>query len=323
MFLVPLALPDITPMKTKLKVRTLILSDVHLGTPDCKIQQVNHLLRHVECEKLILNGDIIDGWYLARSGGWSKAHTYFLRLILKRLEKFGTEVVYLRGNHDDILWRFLPMKFDNLSIVNEHIHESKSGKYLVIHGDGFDSVTTNMQWLAKLGSVGYELLLRLNRIGNWFRRRSGVSGFSLSKYIKARVKSAVNFISNFEEQLQQFAELKGCNGIICGHIHTPADKSIGGIHYLNSGDWVESMTAIIERVDHTFEIITYEDFCRMTEREPKGTSVAKPLSGANQGKKSAPPTVDAPVTPAGPVIPDVAEGGEIPADQPSNQLLSV
>lgn len=246
----------------KLRYRTLILSDVHLGTPDCKIHEVNHILKHVRCEKLILNGDIIDGWRLRRSGHWTKDHSRFVRLILKMIEKKDTEVIYLRGNHDDILSRFLPLMFGNLRIVEEHVHHTLQGDYLVLHGDIFDAVTMKMPVISHLGDLGYKWLLRINRAYNRYRSWRGREYFSLSKAIKARVKSAVNFVSKFESHLAERARKFGCRGVICGHIHTASDKMIEEIHYLNSGDWVESMTGIVEREDGTLELFDYADFLK-------------------------------------------------------------
>jgi UDP-2,3-diacylglucosamine pyrophosphatase LpxH len=249
-------------MKTLLRVRTVIISDVHLGTPDCKIAEVNHFLRHVRCEKLILNGDIIDGWQLRRSGQWTKAHTRFVRVILKMLEKRNTQVVYLRGNHDDVLAAFLPLEFEGLQVVEEHVHDGPQGRYLVLHGDVFDTVTRNFVWLAHLGDWGYSFLLRLNRAYNAWRVWRGKEYWSLSRAIKARVKSAVNHVSDFEHHIVELARQRGCTGVICGHIHTPADKHRGDVHYLNSGDWVESLTAIVEHFDGRMEIVAYADFVR-------------------------------------------------------------
>jgi len=253
--------------KTTLSYQTIFLSDVHLGTEDCKIDQVNHFLKHTHCEKLVLNGDIIDGWSLARHGGWNKKHTRFIRLVLKKLEKRNTEVIYLRGNHDDILTRFLPLFFGKLRIVNEHIHAGARGDYLVVHGDGFDAVTMNHKWLAVLGDIGYQTLLKINRLYNKYRAWRGKEYFSLSKAVKARVKSAVSFVGKYEEQLQSFATKHECCGVICGHIHTPDNKMIGDIHYLNSGDWVESLTALVEYEDGRFEIIEYKEFCRRLDEK--------------------------------------------------------
>jgi UDP-2,3-diacylglucosamine pyrophosphatase LpxH len=246
----------------KKHVRTVILSDVHLGTRDCKIEQVNHFLRNVRCEKLILNGDIIDGWQLQRGGSWSKGHTRFVRIVLKKMEKRGTEVVYVRGNHDDILASFLPLQFEGLQICEDHVHEGVRGRYLILHGDVFDTVTKNFVFLAHVGDWGYSLLLRLNRIYNAWRAFRGKEYWSLSRAIKARVKEAVAHVSRFEQHIVQLARQRGCLGVMCGHIHTAADKWLEGVHYLNSGDWVESNTAIVENWDGSMEVVEFSEFVR-------------------------------------------------------------
>lgn len=248
------------PKKALLTYRTIVLSDVHLGAPDCQINKVNHFLKHTHSEKLILNGDIIDGWSLGRSGGWTKKHTRFIRLVLKKIEKYNVEVVYLRGNHDDILDRFLPLEFGRLSIVDKHIHEGLKGRYLVAHGDVFDAVTQNTKLLAIIGDIGYQGLLRINRFYNSYRSWRGKEYFSLSKAIKAKTKKIVNYISRFEANVESFTLKENCAGFICGHIHTPDDKQIGSIHYLNSGDWVESNTALVEHLDGRWEVLDYNDF---------------------------------------------------------------
>lgn len=255
--------------KPVLKFRTIFLSDIHLGTENCKIDEVNHFLKHTECEKLVLNGDIIDGWSLRRRGGWKREHTHFIRRVLKKAEKKDTQVIYLAGNHDEILRGFLPVFFDNFQIVESHIHEGLQGRYLCVHGDVFDAVTTHSRWLALLGDIGYTLLLRLNRHYARYRAWRGQEYFSLSRYIKARVKTAVSHLSRYEEHLQALARSESCQGVICGHIHTPDDKWLNGIHYLNSGDWVESLTAAVEHHDGRIEILTYEQFCQRLEEKAK------------------------------------------------------
>jgi UDP-2,3-diacylglucosamine pyrophosphatase LpxH len=247
---------------SKLHVRTVILSDLHLGTRDSKVREVTHFLRHVRCEKLILNGDIIDGWQLVRGGRWNDLDTRFVRVVLKHMEKRGTEVVYLRGNHDDVLARFLPLAFGRLSVVEEHVHEGVHGRYLVLHGDVFDTITKDFVFLAHLGDWGYQLLLRVNRLYNSWRTWRGKEYWSLSKAIKGRVKNAVNHVSKFERHIVRLARERHCLGVICGHIHTPADKMLNDVHYLNSGDWVESLTAIVEHPDGRFELINWVDFVR-------------------------------------------------------------
>lgn len=249
--------------RPKLNCRTVFLSDIHLGTPDSKADEVVEFLKHLTCEKLVLNGDIIDGWALRRGGKWSSRHSRVIRKFLKMTERDNTNVIYLRGNHDEILERFMPLVFGRISFTKEHIHTTLDGRrYLVVHGDGFDSVSTNHKWLASLGAVGYDFLLRVNRIYNLWRSWRGKEYFSLSKRVKAKVKSAVSFVDRYEELLQELARHKKCDGIICGHIHTPEDKRVGDIHYLNSGDWVESLTAIIEHMDGKMELVGYEDFLK-------------------------------------------------------------
>ena len=244
----------------KLRVQTVIISDVHLGMHECKVREVNHFLRHVRCGKLILNGDIIDGWQLHRSGQWTKAHTRFIRIVLKKLEKKDTEIIYVRGNHDDILGKFLPMSFEGLAVVEDYVHEGPRGRYLVLHGDVFDTITSRFVFLAHLGDWGYNVLLKLNRAYNLWRAWRGKEYWSLSRAIKARVKSAVNHVSKFENHLARLAGERNCVGVICGHIHTPADKMIGNVHYLNSGDWVESLSAIVEHLDGRFELVDFAEF---------------------------------------------------------------
>lgn len=262
--------------KVTLEFKTVILSDVHLGAPDCKIDQVNHFLKHVRCKKLILNGDIIDGWSLGRRGGWTRDHTRFIRLVLKKIEKARTEVIYLRGNHDDILDRFLPLHFGGLKVVDQYIHENVAGRYLVVHGDVFDAVTQNSKLIAVIGDIGYQNLLRLNRVYNRYRSWRGKDYFSLSKAIKSKTKTIVNYISRFEDQIEAFTSRYKCRGFICGHIHTPEDKMIGDVHYLNSGDWVESSTALVEHLDGRFEILHYDEFAkRLGEAEERREEFAR------------------------------------------------
>ncbi len=246
-----------------LKVKTVIISDVHLGTYDCKIHEVNHFLKHTRCEKLILNGDIIDGWVLKKGGHWPKSHTRFIRIVLKKLEKRDTEVVYLRGNHDDVLAKILPLEFENLHIVEDYVHAGVRGHYLVLHGDVFDTITQNFAFLAYIGDSGYRALMAINRLYNRWRAWRGQEYYSLSKAVKARVKSAVSHVSKFEDHIVALARRRGCIGVMCGHIHTPADKMLGDIHYLNSGDWVESLTAVVEHHDGRFELIDFASFRKL------------------------------------------------------------
>jgi UDP-2,3-diacylglucosamine pyrophosphatase LpxH len=242
--------------------KTIVISDVHLGANESKAKEVVRFLKKYSCDKLIMNGDIIDGWQLRKSGRWKKKHTRFFRVVLKMIEKNKTEVIYVRGNHDDFLDNVLPFAVGNLSIVKDHIHESNGKKFWVIHGDIFDSVTTNMKWLAKLGDTGYTLLLWINKMYNNYRMKRGKPYYSLSKIIKAKVKSAVSYISDFETELVSLARRKNFNGVICGHIHQPEIKDYDGLLYLNSGDWVESLSALVEDDKGNWEIFHYADFLK-------------------------------------------------------------
>jgi UDP-2,3-diacylglucosamine pyrophosphatase LpxH len=237
--------------------KTIVLSDIHLGTQNSKAKEVVRFLKSNTCDKLILNGDIIDGWQLRKGGKWKKKHTRFFRIILKMIEKKETEVIYIRGNHDDFLDHILPFDFAGISIKKDYIHYSRDKKYLVLHGDIFDAITTHLRWLAKLGDIGYTLLLWINKIYNRYRAKRGLPYFSLSQAIKQKVKGAVSYISDYENELVKLARLKGCQGVICGHIHHPAINQYDDILYLNSGDWVESLSALVEDYEGNWEIINY------------------------------------------------------------------
>ena len=256
---VPVA-PGVSP---KVFFRTLVLSDLHLGTKDAQARELLEVLRGVKCEKLILNGDIIDLWSLQRKNYWSPAHTAVVRRIMKMAEKDGTKAIYLRGNHDDFIRRLIPITFDRIELAEEHVHTDLHGRrYLCIHGDAFDTVTAKMRWLAVLGDVSYQILLDVNRVYNRWRAWRGKEYFSLSQAIKGKVKSAVNFISSFEEHLQTLASRRGCDGVICGHIHKAEDRMMGQVRYLNSGDWVESLTAIVEETDGQIRVVDHVELRR-------------------------------------------------------------
>lgn len=244
----------------KTHYRTIVLSDIHLGIRNSRVREAVHFLQKHSCDKLILNGDIIDGWQLSKSGKWKKKHTAFFKLIMKWLSNTHTEVIYLRGNHDDFLDEILPLQLGNFSIERTHIHVSGSRRYFVVHGDIFDTVTTKLRWIARLGDVGYTFLLWLNRHYNNSRKRKGLPYYSLSQNIKQKVKQAVSFISDYENELCEVARHERCEGVICGHIHHPDNKLINNIHYLNSGDWVETMSALVETDGGEWQIIHYHDW---------------------------------------------------------------
>jgi UDP-2,3-diacylglucosamine pyrophosphatase LpxH len=245
-------------MKSVKQYKTVIISDVHLGSEGSKAKEVTLFLKSVSCETLIMNGDIIDGWQLKKGGSWKKKHTAFFRSILKMIENQQTKVVYLRGNHDDFLDQIIPFSLGkSFTIQRDYILKSGKKSYLITHGDIFDSVTSNMKWLAYLGDVGYTILLTFNKLYNQYRSWRGLEYYSFSQRIKQRVKEAVNYVSDFEEKLVSLAKANHCDGIICGHIHKPDIREIGEIIYMNSGDWVESLTALVEDHKGNWELLYF------------------------------------------------------------------
>lgn len=250
-------------MKTDYK--TIIVSDVHLGTKGSKSKEIARFLKQFHCDNLILNGDIIDGWQLKKSGSWKRKHTRFFNRVLKMMESQSTNVYYLRGNHDDFLDQILPLQIGRLQILADMTYESNGKTYFITHGDVFDSITTNLRWIAYLGDVGYTFLLWLNRVVNYYRYKKGLPYFSLSQFVKGKVKQAVSYVDDYETELAKMAKAKGCNGIICGHIHKAENRMIDGIHYLNSGDWVETMSALAEDHEGNWELIYFNqiDFKKM------------------------------------------------------------
>lgn len=255
-------LPEYIRSKTiavKTHFKTIIVSDIHLGTKGSKAKEVTRFLKEFSCENLILNGDIIDGWQLKKSGSWKRKHTRFFNRVLKMMEGSSTKVFYLRGNHDDFLDQILPLKIGNLSIQNDMIYESFGKKYFVTHGDVFDSITSNFRWIAYLGDRGYTFLLWLNRVVNYYRVKRGLPYFSLSQYVKSKVKSAVSYVDQYEAELAKMAKAKNCDGIICGHIHKAENREIDGVHYLNSGDWVETMSALAEDHEGNWQLIYFSE----------------------------------------------------------------
>jgi UDP-2,3-diacylglucosamine pyrophosphatase LpxH len=237
--------------------KAIVISDVHLGTSGSKAKQLVKFLKQNSCDTLILNGDIIDGWQLKKYGHWKRRHTRFFKMILKMIDKNKTKVIYLRGNHDDFLDTILPLTIGSMSIQREYVYKSAGKSFYVVHGDIFDSITTKLKFIAKLGDVGYTFLLWLNKVYNRYRAKKGLPYYSLSQRIKAKVKGAVSYIDDFEKELANIARIEKCDGIICGHIHQPALKEIDGITYMNSGDWVESLSALVEDYEGNWRLLYY------------------------------------------------------------------
>jgi UDP-2,3-diacylglucosamine pyrophosphatase LpxH len=255
---------DPQPNAIRRHYKTIVISDVHLGTAGCKAKEIVRFLKHNTCDTLVMNGDIIDAWELKNYGKWKVAHTRFFKVVIKMMEEFNTKVIYLHGNHDDFLDNILPIQIGNLSIQMDYIHESFGKRYYIVHGDIFDSVTSHMKWVAKLGSIGYTFLLWLNKGFNAIRRLFGKPPYSFSQYIKSKVKSAVSPVAVYERQLTELAGIKNCTAILCGHTHKPAIKQIDEILYMNSGDWVESMTALTEDFNGNWQLIHYKDLPEAT-----------------------------------------------------------
>lgn len=241
------------------RVRTLFLSDIHLGTRGCQAELLLEFLRHYDADVIYLVGDIVDGWRLKKSWYWPQAHNDVVQKILRKVRK-GARVIVVPGNHDEFLRDYVGGSFGGVEIVERAVHETADGKrLLVIHGDEFDIVMRHARWLALLGDGAYTVALGLNTYLNFFRRRLGFDYWSLSAWAKNRVKNVVSFIGEFEAFLASEARRHGADGVVCGHIHHAAHREIEGLVYLNSGDWVESCTAIAEHYDGSFEIVRWQE----------------------------------------------------------------
>ena len=226
--------------------RAIWISDIHLGTRGCKADFLLDFLKNNESDQLYLVCDIIDGWQMRRNWYWNQAHNDVVQKILRKARK-GTSVVYVAGNHDEALRDFLGLSFGEIQIVNEARHLLRDGRALwVTHGDLFDGVIQHAKWLAYLGDSAYTVILNINDHYNRLRHRLGLSYWSLSQFLKHKVKNAVSYITSFEEDLTQEARRRGYDGVVCGHIHRPEIREIDGILYCNDGDWVESLSALVE-----------------------------------------------------------------------------
>ncbi|MEM7654142.1 MAG: metallophosphoesterase [Pseudomonadota bacterium] len=214
----------------------------------------------VESDTLYLVGDIIDGWRLKRRFFWEQSHNDVIQKLLRKARK-GTEVIYVPGNHDEALRDYVDMQFGGVTVLREAMHETADGKrFLILHGDEFDGITRYAKWLALLGDWGYNLMLSINNKYNWIRKKFGFPYWSLSAYLKERVKNAVEFVSNFETAVAAEAKKRDVDGVICGHIHKAEMRDIDGVLYCNDGDWVESCTALVEYPDGRLEILNWADY---------------------------------------------------------------
>lgn len=253
------------PRTEKRKFRTLFLSDIHLGTRGCQADLLIDFLRYNDADTIYLVGDIVDGWRLKRSWYWPQSHNDVVQKLLRKGRK-GARIIYLPGNHDEFLRDYDDTQFGIVEIKDTVIHETADGKrYLVIHGDQFDVVVRHAKWLAFFGDWAYVTALGINTWLNIVRRKLGFSYWSLSAWAKLKVKNAVNFIGKFEQALTSEASRREVDGVICGHIHHAANHHDFGLNYINTGDWVESCTAVVENHDGTFEIITWTEPAKDSE----------------------------------------------------------
>ncbi|MCB9994203.1 MAG: UDP-2,3-diacylglucosamine diphosphatase [Hyphomicrobiaceae bacterium] len=252
-------------------VRSLFISDVHLGMRAIRVGQLLAFLRQIEADNIYLVGDILDGWRLAKSWHWPQDYSDLTGALLDKANR-GARIVYLPGNHDEFLREYLGTYFGDVEFVDQTIHVTAQGRsYLVMHGDQFDVVVRHAKWLAHVGDWAYNFALRTNGAINWVRRRLGKDYWSLSAWAKQKVKGAVSVIGQFEETLTNEAKRQGVDGVICGHIHLADMHDRLGIHYINTGDWVESCTAIVENEDGEFELVRWTSLTPAeSQKRPRG-----------------------------------------------------
>jgi UDP-2,3-diacylglucosamine pyrophosphatase LpxH len=259
--------------------RALFISDIHLGTRACQADAFIDFLRVHDAATIYLVGDIVDFWKVRRGPVWLQSHNDVLQKLLRKVRK-GTRVIYIPGNHDEALRPYCGTAFGGVEIYHDFMHETADGRrFWVMHGDEFDVIVRYAKWLAFLGDRSYEFALWCNYPLNWIRRRFGFGYWSLSAYLKLRVKTAVNFIGEFEHAIAEETKRRNADGVICGHIHHAADRMIEGVRYINCGDWVESMTAIAEDHDGRFRLIRWREGAP-ARHEPIPLPVATPAPAA-------------------------------------------
>lgn len=271
--------PEPKSFRPKLKFRTVWISDVHLGTSGCNAAMLLDFLRAIECDTLYLVGDIVDGWRLKKGWYWPDAHNEVVRRILKMAHR-GTRVIYVVGNHDEMLRDYAGMGFGGIELCQEMIHATADGRQLLVtHGDAYDGVVLYARWLAFLGDQAYYMLLKANLIYNKLRKRLGMPYWSLSAYLKRKVKNAVQYVCSFEEAVAHDVMDRGLDGVVCGHIHCAEIRQIGDITYYNDGDWVESCTALVEDAVGTMAILDWPAHLR-AEHERDSQQARQPRQEA-------------------------------------------
>jgi len=254
------------------RYRAVFISDLHLGTPGCQAKALLEFLKSHRSDYLYLVGDIVDGWQLRRRWFWPQAHNDVVQKLLRSARK-GCHVVYVPGNHDEFARQFVNHRFGDIEVVEETVHTTADGRQLwIIHGDYFDGVVQCAKWLAYLGDNLYEFTLKLNRHLNNLRGRLGLPYWSLSAYLKHKVKKALNYVTDFEAAVAHEARRRGHQGVVCGHIHRAEMRDIGGVLYCNDGDWVESRTALVEHHDGRLELVQW-----IETQDGRGVVRAEPL----------------------------------------------
>lgn len=249
--------------------RAMFLSDIHLGSTGCQSELLLDFLRDHDADVIYLVGDIVDGWRLKRNWYWPQTHNDVIQKLLRKGRK-GTRLVYVPGNHDEFLRDYLDNSFGSVDVVDRAMHEAHDGRrYLVLHGDQFDVVVRHARFLAIFGDWAYEVALAANTYVNRVRRLFGFPYWSLSAWAKLKVKNAVNFIGEFERAVATAAKSAGADGVVCGHIHHATIHDDYGIHYINTGDWVESCTAVVETMQGEFEIIRWAEHVAEQSRQPQ------------------------------------------------------
>ncbi|KQT53277.1 UDP-2,3-diacylglucosamine hydrolase [Aureimonas sp. Leaf454] len=251
--------------------RTLFISDIHLGSKAAQAELLIDFLRRHDAEKIYLVGDIVDGWRLKRAWHWPQSHNDVVQKLLRKARK-GTEIVYIPGNHDEFLRDFQGTHFGGIDVRRNDVHVTADGRrFLVLHGDEFDVVVRNARLIAYLGDWAYDAAIAINLVFNRMRRAFGFPYWSFSSWAKLKVKNAVSFIGAFETALAEEALRHGCDGVICGHIHHAEIAMRSGIEYVNTGDWVESCTAVAERHDGSLEMIRWTRLVEVSDAEPRRT----------------------------------------------------
>ena len=249
--------------------RAIWISDVHLGTSGCQANYLLDFLKHNDAKTFYLVGDIIDGWKLRKTWYWPGSHNDVIQKLLRKARK-GSEVIYIPGNHDEMARQFFGLSFGEIQVKEDVIHTTLDGKRLwVTHGDLFDGVMQYAKWLAYVGDSLYSMILVLNRWFNNIRVKMGLQYWSLSQFLKHQVKNAVSYISSFETIMAREARHRGCDGVICGHIHKAEIREIDGLIYCNDGDWVESLTALVETLEGELKIVQWSKILEPTKNEVK------------------------------------------------------